>query len=314
MLADGDEPPEPGRPREELRPRPDALRELDAGPEGHAHRQRAVPLDHGHEKSRPTAARQPHNNRGFGDTSFYSRPCSGATSSTSPTTWLELRGMVKAPTGQSDEDDRRRAGPAHPGRHRLVGLRPGPGGGPPLRALRAVREHASTGSTPRARSTTSTATCSSPTWSRRARRCPLVRRAAGCGPGAELNFRYAGHDQFDDNLYDSSGGSIVLRDSVPRGAVRSDASTSACRGCGSPCACRSATAACSATSTRASSTRPGSASRSSVSARRSRTAAPRSAPSIFARCVVAEPAHRALDRLRRSAARCLRGAGSRSPT
>jgi hypothetical protein len=145
-------------------------------------------------------------NRGFGDAAFYLTTVLWRDLEHSPTTWLELRGMVKAPTGQSKK---RIDGEEDP--HLQVGT----GSwdfGLGLAAGHHFEHFALYASTFYRLNTEGSleyqygdvflanlvATSEA---------LPLV-DGLWLRPGVELNFRYAGHDTSDDNVYDSSGGSI----------------------------------------------------------------------------------------------------------
>ncbi|HXZ83980.1 MAG TPA: transporter, partial [Myxococcota bacterium] len=149
------------------------------------------------------------NNRGFGDTSFYVTTRLWSDLEHHPTTWLELRGMVKAPTGESDktvggeQDPHLQLGTGSwdfgfglSGAHHFerfalyanvfyrintLGSLHYEYGDVLLANLIATSEALPLDSLGGV----------------------LVR------PGLELNYRYAGHDQFGGDFYRSSGGSIV---------------------------------------------------------------------------------------------------------
>ncbi len=161
-----------------------------------------------------------HNNRGFGDAALYVTTVLWRDLERNPTTWLELRGMVKAPTGQSSKTI---AGEQDP--HLQVGT----GSwdfGLGLAAGHHFDDYALYASTFYRVNTEGSldyqygdvflanvvATSQA---------LPFV-DGLWLRPGAELNFRYAGHDTSDDNVYDSSGGSIVYLTpflEVPLGAT-----------------------------------------------------------------------------------------------
>jgi hypothetical protein len=149
------------------------------------------------------------NNRGFGDTSFYLTTRLWSDLERHPTTWLELRGLVKAPTGQSDKKINGEADP-----HIQLGTGSwdfglGLSGGHHFEHFALYSNvfyrvntlgslHYEYGDVFLANLiATSEALPVSPLGGM------LLR------PGVELNYRYSGHDQFEDDFYSSSGGSIL---------------------------------------------------------------------------------------------------------
>jgi Putative MetA-pathway of phenol degradation len=149
------------------------------------------------------------NNRGFGDTSFYLATVLWRDVEHHPMSWLEIRGMVKAPTGQSE---RKIAGEADP--HAQVGTGSwdfgfGLSGGHHFErfALYAnVFYRINTlGSLDYQYGDVVLANLIATSEAR------AISALGGAllRPGVELNFRYAGHDQFEGDFYRSSGGSIV---------------------------------------------------------------------------------------------------------
>jgi len=149
------------------------------------------------------------NNRGFGDTSLYLTTVLWRDLEHKPTTWLEIRGMVKAPTGRSDE---KIGGEADP--HIQVGTGSwdfgfGLSGGHHFERFALYANlfyrintlgslHYEYGDVFLANLIATSE----------------ARPVSALGgvllrPGVELNFRYAGHDQFQNDFYRSSGGSIV---------------------------------------------------------------------------------------------------------
>ncbi|MFI5317634.1 MAG: transporter [Myxococcota bacterium] len=148
------------------------------------------------------------NNRGFGDLAFYLTTVLWRDLEHHPTTWLEIRGMVKAPTGQSDK---KIDGAADP--HIQVGTGSWDFGF----GLSAGHhfEHFALYSNVFYRINTLGALhyqygdaflanliATSEALPVSALGGVLLR------PGVELNFRYSGHDQFEEDFYRSSGGAI----------------------------------------------------------------------------------------------------------
>jgi outer membrane putative beta-barrel porin/alpha-amylase len=148
-------------------------------------------------------------NRGFGDASFYVSTRLWSDLDHHPTTWLELRGMVKAPTGKSDKTV---GGDQDP--HLQVGTGSwdfgfGLSGGHHFDRFALYANafyrintlgslHYEYGDVFLANLiATSEAVSVEPLGG------VLLR------PGLELNYRYAGHDQFQGDFYRSSGGSIA---------------------------------------------------------------------------------------------------------
>lgn len=151
--------------------------------------------------------RHRNSNDGFGDLSFYVTTVLWRDLERTPTRWLELRGMVKAPTGRSDKAIDGEADP-----HLQVGTGSWDFG----LGLAAGRHfenfllYASTfyrlntegsldyqyGDVFLANLVATSQALQLGDW--------LWLR-----PGAEVNFRYAGHDTQDGSIYASSGGSIV---------------------------------------------------------------------------------------------------------
>ena len=163
---------------------------------------------------------QSHNNRGFGDAAFYVTTVLWRDLERNPTTWLELRGMVKAPTGQSSKTI---AGEQDP--HLQVGT----GSwdfGLGLAAGHHFDDYALYASTFYRVNTEGSLDYQYgdvflANVVAMSQALPFV-DGLWLRPGAELNFRYAGHDTSDDNLYESSGGSIVYLTpflEVPLGAT-----------------------------------------------------------------------------------------------
>jgi hypothetical protein len=190
------------------------------------------------------------NNRGFGDTSFYLTTRLWSDFEHHPTTWLELRGMVKAPTGSSDKKIDGGADPH---------IQMGTGSWDFGLGLAAGHhfEHFAVHANVYYRLNTlgslhyqygdvflGNLIATSEALPVTALGGALLR------PGVELNYRYSGHDQFEDDFYRSSGGSI-LNVTPFLGPLRTARGRARATGCGS----RGAAAAhhatgCSATSTK----------------------------------------------------------------
>ena len=206
MLAEGDEPPNPGD-REKAFDR-DLTLYASWTPVSKLTLTASVPFRWLTVTEEPAGGgSHAHDNRGFGDMAFYATTVLWRDLERSPTTWLELRGMVKAPTGQSTKTI---AGEQDP--HLQVGTGSWDFG----LGLAAGHhfEHFALYASAFYRLNTEgsldyqygdvflanlVATSEA---------LPLV-DGLWLRPGAELNFRYAGHDTADDSIYDSSGGSIV---------------------------------------------------------------------------------------------------------
>jgi hypothetical protein len=147
-----------------------------------------------------------HNNRGFGDAAFYVTTVLWRDLERNPTSWLELRGMVKAPTGQSTKTI---AGEEDP--HLQVGT----GSwdfGLGLAAGHHFSDFAVYASTFYRLNTEGSlhyeyGDVFLANLVAASEALPFV-DGIWLRPGAELNFRYAGHDNSGGNVYDSSGGSI----------------------------------------------------------------------------------------------------------
>ena len=151
--------------------------------------------------------RETHGNDGFGDMAFYVSGVLWSDLQHHPTTWVELRGMVKAPTGRSDKTI---AGEQDP--HLQVGSGSwdfgfGLAGGHHFEnwllyasTFYRVNTEGSLdyqyGDVFLANlvATSQALQLSDWLWLR---------------PGAEVNFRYAGHDNSNGDVYQSSGGAIV---------------------------------------------------------------------------------------------------------
>jgi hypothetical protein len=148
-------------------------------------------------------------NRGFGDMAFYLTTILWRDLEHHPTSWLEIRGMVKAPTGQSDKTV---AGDQDP--HLQVGTGSwdfgfGLSGGHHFEhfALYANLFYRinTLGSLDYQYGDVFLANLIGTSEAR-----PVsALGGALLRPGVELNFRYAGHDQFQGDFYRSSGGAIA---------------------------------------------------------------------------------------------------------
>jgi hypothetical protein len=148
-------------------------------------------------------------NRGFGDLSVYLRTRLWSDVEHHPTTWLDIRGMLKAPTGQSDKTI---GGEADP--HVQVGTGSwdfgfGLSGGHHFERFALYANvfyrintlgslHYQYGDVFLANLIATSEAVPLDSLGGL-----LVR------PGVEVNYRYAGHDQFQGDFYRSSGGSIV---------------------------------------------------------------------------------------------------------
>jgi hypothetical protein len=148
-------------------------------------------------------------NHGFGDAAFYVTTVLWRDVEHKPNTWLELRGMVKAPTGSSE---RSIGGGQDP--HLQVGTGSwdfgfGLGGGHHF-------EHFALYASAFYRINTlgsldyeyGDAFLANLVATSEALPVPALGGIL-LRPGAELNFRYAGHDQFEEDFYPSSGGAIA---------------------------------------------------------------------------------------------------------
>ena len=151
--------------------------------------------------------RETHGNDGFGDMAFYVSGMLWSDLEHHPTSWLEVRGMVKAPTGRSDKTI---AGEQDP--HLQVGT-----GSWDFGFGLAAGHHFDTwmlyastfyrinteGSLDYQYGDVFLANLVATSQALRLNDWLWLR------PGAEVNFRYAGHDTSEGDVYGSSGGSIV---------------------------------------------------------------------------------------------------------